>query len=159
MAFNLTKEQCDERRDIVAKLRAAHDELTAATIAYNEALSEMCDFVEAVANDQRSAFDEKSERWQESDTGQEVDEWIQSFENLEAPDQLDEPDETFIDDFENVEDRRPMSRPRKSKGPTLTIPVTGVEPSTESVPKFVDSIFDVRTDAPSASEEKKGEPS
>lgn len=74
---------------LLALLASAADPVNESIRAYNEALVAAEAFVTAIAEDGRSAFEEKSERWQESDTGQEVDSWVQEWEWLSF-DKIDE---------------------------------------------------------------------
>ena len=101
--MKLTKALVTQRDVLVGEMRKAHDELTAATNSYNEALSGIRTFAEEVITDSRSKFEAATEKWQEGEKGQEADEWIQQWENADIPDDLEEPDETFFTTIEEIE--------------------------------------------------------
>lgn len=93
--FSLSKHQIVEFDKHQAALTMAHETLTAAIDAYNAVVEDAEAFITGVAEDFRSAWDEKSERWQESDRGQEVGEFIEtweaiSIEQASAPERNDE---------------------------------------------------------------------
>jgi hypothetical protein len=128
MTFQLTKDQIAQRTALLARMQAAHDELTGAVVNYNQELAALRDFCNEISEENRSAFDEKTERWQEGDKGQEIDEWIQQWENLDLPDDLDEPDESCFSAVEEIDDRRPMraKRTRAAKSEPAPAP-TAIE--------------------------------
>ena len=99
MAFKLTRSE-ETRRDILAdKLRDARmilDEAVAAQVAiiedayaainaalvpYNEIVEEARGFVEDIASERESEWDDKSERWQEGDRGEAAREWISQWQD------------------------------------------------------------------------------
>lgn len=124
MAFKLTKEQSLRWDKLHTNLQVEQDELTqaiervnaaiAATVSglqayvddYNAAINEAKEFLEEVAGDWRSEFDEKSEGWQESDKGQEVSDQLESMENY-SPEEFeladieafDVPDDSGVEEF------------------------------------------------------------
>jgi hypothetical protein len=114
--FCLTKQQEAEKTEIAKRLRAAYDELTGATNAFNLIADEARTFAGSIGSDARSAYDEKSERWQEGDAASDADAWIQTFEEIEGElDDAEEYDESKIDAFENLEHNRPFRTARKPK--------------------------------------------
>ena len=83
MAFKLTKRQETDRQIHVDELRKAHTVLEKAIEDYNEKINDAKEFVEGVASDWRTEFDERSEGWQEGETGQVVEELISNWESME----------------------------------------------------------------------------
>lgn len=99
MAFKLTRSE-ENRRDILAdKLRDARmilDEAVAAQVAiiedayaainaalvpYNEIVEKARGFVEDIASERDSEWDDKSERWQEGERGEAAREWISQWQD------------------------------------------------------------------------------
>lgn len=74
------------------------EQLEEARSAFEAAVQEANDFLEAVAPELRAYYDEKSEKWQESDAGSAYDGWVTTFES-----KLDEP---ALDEYmlENIAD-------------------------------------------------------
>lgn len=122
--FKLSKEQSVRWDKLHTDLQTEHSALTGAieefnkSIAdavqalqayvddYNNVVHEAKEFLEEVAGEWRSDFDEKSEGWQEGDKGQEVNEQIESMENynpedFELPDieAFDVPADDAVEEF------------------------------------------------------------
>ena len=108
MAFKLTKVQIKERDEMVAALREKAEVVTAAKTAweeavndYNGALADANTFVEGLASDFRSQFDDKSERWQEGERGEAASTFVEAWEGVS----LDEHDaaDTDIDTTADID--------------------------------------------------------
>lgn len=87
----LVKRLADAGRLVEVRFAALVSELAELTAPVNEAISaynllllEAAAFAEAIGEDCRAAFDEKSERWQESDRGQEAESFISEWEGFDA---------------------------------------------------------------------------
>jgi hypothetical protein len=68
------------------------DTVQGAINAHNEAGEALVETLEGIGSDQRSEYDDKSEKWQEGDRASSINEWIEKFEdaqfeeiNIEAP--------------------------------------------------------------------------
>jgi hypothetical protein len=86
--------------EAVAKLREPVDQAAA---KYNEVLGEAKAFVEDIASQADSDFDEKSEKWQESDKGEAAGEYRDAWQNIELDElTLDWPDAFGIQDPDHV---------------------------------------------------------
>jgi hypothetical protein len=70
--------------ELLSKLKAAPEDLNEAIRNYNLVLLEAGSFVQAIGEDFRAAFDEKSERWQEGEAGQEAESFISEWESFEG---------------------------------------------------------------------------
>lgn len=104
---SLSKEQRATHVDVLANLRAAYDELTAATIAYNEALSGAREHCEHVVEGIECYTSERSDAWQDSDAASTMESWRDAWDTLGSDlNNLDEPDESPITALESA----PMSR-------------------------------------------------
>lgn len=118
MSFKLSKDECKQRTDLMAKLSEMRNAFETAIETYNEtiqeargsveesaqalndALEEARSFVADIANQGESDYAEKSERWQESDKGQAAQEWWQAWQELESslePVEIDFPDGITVD--------------------------------------------------------------
>lgn len=119
MAFKLSKAQqktiddhietLKKKRAVVQEAESARTEAISALDAtvqdalrdYNGALANAKSFVESTAEEFRSAFDEKSERWQEGDAGSDASTFVEAWEevSLEEHDDQDTvaPDEQELD--------------------------------------------------------------
>lgn len=79
--------------------------------SYNEALRNAAEFVENVASDLQSVYDEKSEKWQESERGENFKRWIEEWESIvlddaeiEIPESVEPPDLSAADNIELLTD-------------------------------------------------------
>jgi peptide subunit release factor 1 (eRF1) len=102
MAFKLNKTEIKQHQDLSAALRAAFDEITAATIAFNEAIGNARDFASRVAGEREENIGNKSEAWQEGDRGQAAQAWVESWAECDLG-EMDEPDESIVEAFEQLE--------------------------------------------------------
>lgn len=121
VAFKLSKQDTQRKAGYVEDLEKAWGELgqaiatynaeaeklrapvEAAVTRYNEVLGEARGFVEDVASQADSDFDEKSEKWQESDKGEAASEYRDAWQNIELDDlTLDWPDAFGIQDPDHV---------------------------------------------------------
>src|SRR5262245_24268876 len=120
MSFKLSKEDRARKIELVNQLRewqdrvndsiaVAQDKMKDALVdvndvidTYNEKVEEVREFVERVASDFRSDFEDKSEGWQEGERGQTVGEFIDAWENLEINqvDRITLPDVELDDEIE-----------------------------------------------------------
>lgn len=100
MAFKLTKAERKELADhaerlgeLRAEVERKFEELTQALgpmtdgvndaiRRYNEALDALKAFAEGIADEHRSAYDDKSETWQNGDRGQAADEFVTAWEGV-----------------------------------------------------------------------------
>jgi hypothetical protein len=129
MAIKLTKDENEQRDELVAELEIAGgalhtameevaemvkeaNEIAAAAIAaYNEALADAREFVETTASRLRDELDGRSEKWLESDKGQAAIEFVEqwegeTFDDLEWEDidPPEQPDPEWRDTLENLPD-------------------------------------------------------
>jgi hypothetical protein len=99
MAFKLTRAEEARREALLEKMTQARDTLDEVTSAqlgviedayavineafspYNEVVEEIRGFVEDIASERESEFDDKSERWQESDRGEAARDWISQWQD------------------------------------------------------------------------------
>lgn len=115
MAFRLSKDKCAglvRHRDALEKaagvvadchahLNAALEEavrpLNDAIRAYNDVVALARAFVDDIADEFRSEYDGKSERWQESDRGQTASAFVEAWQNVDLDEvakiEIVEPDE------------------------------------------------------------------
>ncbi len=70
--------------ELLSFCRHASDDVNEAIRAYNLTLLKAEAFATALAEDFRSDFDDKSERWQESDAGQEASNFVEEWEGFEG---------------------------------------------------------------------------
>lgn len=130
MAFKLTKQEQQTQKELADAARQEHSDFETAVEEYNEAIEAKADavreafekyqtscealkaFADDIANERRTEYDEKSEKWQESERASNVEEWISSFENFdtdlddfEIPDALDAGNADVVDNFENLENQ------------------------------------------------------
>lgn len=83
------------------------DDVEDAIANYNERRGELKGIYEEIADEARTYYDERSERWQEGDAGSDYATWVETLENfdieeieIELPADLEMPD---IIDFEEIE--------------------------------------------------------
>jgi len=93
--------------DAWARLTEAHDDLTEAIEAYNEALADAVGWRDDMAQEMQDYFDERSERWQEGEDGTAYGEWINEWqvadlEELVTPELPDEPEFPHADTLEGL---------------------------------------------------------
>lgn len=70
--------------ELLSICRRAPDDVNEAIRAYNLALSKAEAFATGVAEDLRSDYEEKSERWQEGEAGQQANDFIEEWEGFEG---------------------------------------------------------------------------
>jgi hypothetical protein len=128
VAFKLSGEQRKRKAEIERRLRDAQEvmdhegrsaiteideilgKVNAARAEYQTVLTEAREFVENVAEEMRSEYDEKSENWQEGDKASEVDRWISEWEGVDLTDvedaelDLDALQEIGTDDCDTFEE-------------------------------------------------------
>jgi hypothetical protein len=87
----LAKTQVAKKEQLGVKLGAAASALLvaqeaydAAMVAYNEAAQEVNDFAAEVAEEARTYYNERSEKWQESAAGGDYDAWVQDWEDVQV---------------------------------------------------------------------------
>lgn len=98
MAFKLTKKDLKQRGELAGDITALRDTLNekiddlrgklegeveiikTARDALNEKIQEANEWQTGIAEEHRSTFIDKSERWQAGDNGQAADEWINELE-------------------------------------------------------------------------------
>ncbi len=69
---------------LLSVLKEEAEPVNEAIRAYNLTLLKAEAFATALAEDFRSAFDDKSERWQESDAGQEASSFVEEWEGFQG---------------------------------------------------------------------------
>ena len=106
----LRKKLVQKQADLAGELHGLYEEAEAAVNAYNTAIAEAYDtyqaalveafdehiddlafdalheaesFRQEIADDLRSYYDDKSERWQEGDTGEQYAEWVEAWEEAD----------------------------------------------------------------------------
>ena len=111
MAFKLNKQESARKSELLVALQTeqakledalrvyneeastAFGRLEAAKIAYNEALEAARSFAEDIASEQRTDYDDHSEKWQEGENGTAAEEWVSSWEDVELDGlELEEPE-------------------------------------------------------------------
>jgi hypothetical protein len=127
MAFKLSKEENNQRDELVAKLEIAGTDIDAAVIlanatletlllpinekiaAYNEILAEAKELVEDVAARMQDEFENKSEAWQEGEKGVAASAFITTWTDLDFEEVeeveielIEELDLAHRDDLENA---------------------------------------------------------
>jgi hypothetical protein len=88
--FKLSKSDREKITVAAKRIEEPAAALMAAVEAYNEAIGELRELVQAVDTDWQAAWDKRSERWQESAAGQSVAEAITAWT-------------TLADDLEDIE--------------------------------------------------------
>lgn len=98
---NLTKADIERRDGYAEKLRELRGKiedqfrllneeilapLNAAIATYNEELGEARGFLEDLASEMSSYYDDRSDKWRDGDAGSAYAEWKSAYENFEAED-------------------------------------------------------------------------
>lgn len=103
MPFKMTRAQLKERDAIMQELTEQGELLKSAVTEVNEALSNLGEirdgynaalekakeFVDGIAEEAQSEFDDKSEKWQEGERGDAVSSWIDELRNADLPEEID----------------------------------------------------------------------
>lgn len=74
----------------LAEKQRLSEQLEEARSAFEAAVSEANDFLDAVAPELRAYYEERSEQWQEGDAGNAYDAWVTEFEQVIDAPALDE---------------------------------------------------------------------
>jgi hypothetical protein len=125
--MKLTKQQREQRDELVQQLKAKYAELQAAIAKYNgevellkapveaavsdynDVVEEAKEFCDEIAEAAQEEIDAKSDRWRDSDKGQEASEWLEAWESFsddevspDWPDELGDSEPSHADDLASL---------------------------------------------------------
>ena len=127
MGYKLSKDQLKKWDELVKSVNSEKEQITDAIESFNEALHQaqtalepyvtdyngaianMKEFVDEIAGDWRSKFDEASEGWQEGDAGQAVSEMLDNLEGFSSDEyqladiaDLEPPSDEVVEELDNI---------------------------------------------------------